>query len=416
MKLAFLITLAAGLPLFGGAADAALTTESPDAASSTNVNARYIIESVNILGSQTKALSRSLRDELRRVVGDNLDSIRLQKLASRIKDELRVAKVKIHVTRGTVPNHVLVNFEVAKKPVDLKVAKFLYDSKQGWSGEASATTYAAGNAFTLGLASDDDAMVERYTGIRAKFERDNLGTDRLGMRFEFDDFHEMWNQATVSQDPSAIYRSRQTFMPEAKVVLIEPLEVDFGVRFARFRLSTPGATTESSNAVVSTLRYHQRWGSGEDLQEQDLEGSYSMDATMHLLHTDANYVRQTAQARYKFRRDRSSVEVSFMAGLTGGETPLFDRFVLGNASMLRGWSKFDLDPVGGSHVVYGSVDYTYRYYQVFYDTGAVWDRPQDRDQKQSVGAGFKKEGFQLAVAFPVGAPRPIPVFYAGMNF
>ena len=416
MKLAFLFGLVAASSVFGGATDAALTTDASTDSAPTNVNARYIIESVNVLGSQTKALSSSLRAELKQVVGANLDSTRLEKLAGRIKDELRVTRVKVHVTKGTVPGHVLVNFEVAKKPVDLKVAKFLYDSKQGWSGEASATTYAAGNAFTLGLASDDDALLERYTGIRAKFERDNLGTDRLGMRFEFDDFHEMWNQTTVSADPTGIYRSRQTFEPEARVILLDPLELDFGVRFARFRLSTPGATTESSNAVVTTLRYHQRWGSGEDVQDQDLEASYSVDAAMRLLQTDADYTRQTMEARYKIRRDRSSVEVSFMAGLTGGETPLFDRFVLGNASMLRGWSKFDLDPVGGSHVVYGSVDYTYRYYQVFYDTGAVWDRPQERDQKQSVGAGFKKEGFQLAVAFPMGAPRPIPVFYAGMNF
>jgi len=415
MKSAFFAALLVGLPLFGGSNDEAVTGGAGDGAP-TNVNARYIIESVNVLGSQSKILSRSLRAELTRVVGANLDSLRLEKLASRIKDELRAARVRVHVSRGTMPNHVLVNFEVAKKPVDLKVAKFLYDSKGGWSGEASATTYAAGNAFTLGLASDDDAMVERYTGFRTVFERASLGTDRVGIRFEFDDFHEMWNQTTLTQDPSGIYRSRQTFEPEVRVVLMEPLEVDFGVRFARFRLSTPGATTESSNAVVSTLRYHQRWGSGADVQEQELEGSFSLDAATRLLQTDANYTRQTVKANYKFRHDRNHVEISFMAGRTGGEAPLFDRFVLGNASMLRGWSKFDLDPLGGSHVVYGSVGYSYRYYQVFYDTGAVWDRASEREQKQSVGAGFKKEGFQLAVAFPVGAPRPIPVFFAGMNF
>ncbi|HEY1759614.1 MAG TPA: BamA/TamA family outer membrane protein [Bryobacteraceae bacterium] len=413
MKLAFIITVAAGLPLFGGDA---LTSEAPADTAPTNVNARYIIESVNVLGSETKALSKSLRGELKQVVGANLDSLRLQKLANRIKDELRVTKVKVHITKGAMPGHVLVNFEVAKKPVDLKVAKFLYDSKGGWSGEASATTRAAGNAFTLGLVSDDDASIARDTGFRARFERDNLGTDRLGFRFEFDDFHEMWNQATVSEDPSAIYRSLQTYTPEARVILCEPLEVDFGVRIARFRLSTPGATTESSNAVVSTLRYHQRWGSGEDVQDQELDASYSVDAAMRLLQTDADYTRQTTQMHYKIRRDRSRVEVTFMAGRTGGEAPLFDRFVLGNASMLRGWSKFELDPTGGSHVVYGSVGYSYRYYQVFYDTGAVWDRPQEREQKQSVGAGFKKEGFQLAVAFPVGASLSIPVFFAGMNF
>jgi outer membrane translocation and assembly module TamA len=152
------------------------------------------------------------------------------------------------------------------------------------------------------------------------------------------------------------------------------------------------------------------------LQDQELEGSYSVDSATRLLQTDSDYTRQTAEAHYKFRRDRSHVEVSFMAGQILGQAPLFDRFVLGNASMLRGWSKFDLDPVGGSHVVYGSIEYSYRYWQVFYDTGAVWDTAAEREQKQSVGAGFKKEAFQLAVAFPVGAPRVIPVFFAGMNF
>ena len=159
---------------------------------------------------------------------------------------------------------MLVDFEVAKKPVDLKVDKFLYDTKGGLE-RGRQRDHARRRQLPSPSAwlSDDDALLERYTGIRAKFERDNLGTDRLGMRFEFDDFHEMWNQATVAEDPSGIYRSRQTFEPEARVILMEPLELDFGVRFARFRLSTPGATTESSNAVVSTLRYHQRWGSGE---------------------------------------------------------------------------------------------------------------------------------------------------------
>src|SRR5579872_7323800 len=128
MKLAFILGLA-GLSLFGGATDAVLTTETAADSSPTNVNARYIIESVNILGSESKALSKSLRAELKQVVGANLDSMRLEKLAGRIKDELRVAKVKVHVTKGTVPGRVLVNFEVAKKPVDLKVDKFLYDTK-----------------------------------------------------------------------------------------------------------------------------------------------------------------------------------------------------------------------------------------------------------------------------------------------
>ena len=207
MRLSVLLALAVGLPLWAGAVDPAASgspdaTGAPDSQDSqpTNVNARYIIESVNVVGVEysavAKGLSSSLKAELKQEVGAHLDSNKLDRLAGRLKEELRAARVRVHVTRGTLPGHVLVNFEVARKPVDLRVAKFLYDSKQGWSGEGSATARLAGNSFTLALASDGDELLERYAGFRAGFERDNLGTDRLGLRFEFDDFHDIWNPAT----------------------------------------------------------------------------------------------------------------------------------------------------------------------------------------------------------------------------
>ena len=51
-----------------------------------------------------------------------------------------------------------------------------------------------------------------------------------------------------------------------------------------------------------------------------------------------------------------------------------------------------------------------------YDTGAVWDLPQEREQKQSLGTGLRKDNFQLAVAFPIRPGRVDPMFFAGMNF
>jgi outer membrane protein assembly factor BamA len=84
--------------------------------------------------------------------------------------------------------------------------------------------------------------------------------------------------------------------------------------------------------------------------------------------------------------------------------------------VLRGWNKFDLDPLGGSHIVHGSIDYGFHWLTVFYDTGVIWDTPQERSPKQSVGTGFKKDGFQLAVAFPIRSARIEPIVYAGLNF
>jgi Omp85 superfamily domain len=392
-----------------------------------NVNARYTVESVNVMGSSDRSLSHSLRADLDHVVGQKLDHPRLEQLAGRIKKELQVADVSVRVAKGSRQDFVAVTFEVTKgteRTVDLEIAKFLYDSREGWSGEGDATIHADRTAFTFGVVSDDDLLPERYSGIRAKVERNSVGTDRLSVGFEFDDFHDQLDSDAASElSPGEVemYRDRQVYSPEATLVIAQSLELDFGTRFSRFRLSTPASRTESSNAVVSTLRYHPRWGSAEDPKhpgdpEQEVEASYSVEAATHVLESDPAYTRHEVRAHYRFHHLRNLVDVRFLAGKITGLAPLFDRFVLGNSSTLRGWDKYDLDPFGGSRVVYGSVNYNYRFLEVFYDTGAIWDRPQDRQPRQSAGVGLKKDIFQLAVALPLRDGRVEPVFYAGMNF
>jgi len=426
IPVAMLAPAACGAPPSPGDQDGSLEV--------ANVNSRYTVESVNVSGWKNRLISSSLRSEIDGIVGEKLDHPRLEQLAKRMKRELHVADVTVKVAKGSAPDHVVVTFEVTKgheQNFDLRVAKFLYDSKQGWSGEGSAATHVAGNTFSFGLISDGDSLLERYSGIRAGFERKQVGTDRLSLRFEFDSYHQQWNNSTLSAagastllaggDEPLIYRSRQVFMPEATLIIAEPLELDFGARFSRYRLSTPGSRTESSNAVVTTLRYHPRWGSADDPKhpdapENDLDAAYYFESATRLFDSDPVYSRHFVSARYRWHRRHNLLEIGFLAGKIAGLAPLFDRFVLGNSTTLRGWNKFDLDPLGGTHVVHGSIDYGYRFLQVFYDSGAIWDRPQEREQKQSVGLGCKKDGFQLAVAFPLRAGRADPVFLAGMNF
>jgi outer membrane translocation and assembly module TamA len=248
----------------------------------------------------------------------------------------------------------------------------------------------------------------------------------LRVRFDFASYHEEWNAATLAgARPLDIYRTRQSFAPVATLILAEPLDFSFGADFARFRppagYAGASAKTESSNAVVSTLRYHRRWGSapdaGKNAEGQDLHASYSIRAGTRMLESDSAFTRHLAEVRYKFRRGRNTVEIGFMAGRILGAAPLFERFSAGNSVILRGWDKYQLDPLGASHIVHGSIDYTWRGFLAFYDTGAVWDRAPEREQKQSVGCGYKaKDGFQIAMAFPVRTGRAIPMFYAGLNF
>jgi hypothetical protein len=397
----------------------AVTDEHP-----LNVNARYTVESVHVTGWRVKRLSDGLRAEIDRLTGQKLDHPRLDTLARQIKKELHVVEVAVKVAKGAMPGSVDVTFEIPRsheQDVELSVAKFLYHSELGWSGEGSATTNIHGNTFRFGLVSDAETQLERFAGIRVGFERrnlwaDTLGQDRLGVRFDFASYHDQWNAATIALSPDEIYRTRTVFEPQAIIMLTQALELDLGVRISRYRLAAPVANTESSNAVVSTLRYHQRWGSDKDEVEQEAGASYDLTDATKLLSSDPEYARQTVNANYRVRKGHNSLEFVALAGKISGLAPLFDRFVLGNASTLRGWSKFALDPLGGSHVVHGSINYAYRKFQAFYDIGAIWDRSQQRERKQSAGVGFKANRCQLAVAFPFQTGHPDPVFYAGMNF
>jgi hypothetical protein len=428
-SLTLLLVAVLATPLAGcGAVDDDEKANDLRANQELNVNSRYTVESVHVSGGGNFRLPEPLRILINSFVGEKFDRSALDKVADKLKSDLHVSDVKINVTRGSEPDHVSVEFQVKPQTFDLLMGRSLYASREGWSGEGGATFSVHGNAFTFGLLSDGDSMIERVAGIRAKYERKSLGTDRLRLKFEFDSYHDEWNLATLdAAQPGEIYRSRQVFTPMATVVIFEPLELDFGVSFARLRvpytvpIQTEGggaaaAKTESSNAVVSTLRYHQRWGSENGQRQQELNASYGIEAGANFLDTDDVFTRHMTRAKYKVRHAHNSVELGFLAGVIHGDAPLYERFSLGDSTTLRGWNKFDLDPLGGSHVVHGSIDYAYRFLQVFYDTGAVWDRTQDREAKQSAGIGFKKEYFQLAVAFPLRAVRATPIFYAGMNF
>jgi hypothetical protein len=391
-----------------------------------NVNARYTVERVDVaMVSPGKRpapqLSNSLRSEVDQVMGQKYDRSALQDLAGRIKKELHVADVKVNVTKGNAPESVIVTFEIKSeknKALDLSMSKLLYHSRQGFTVDTTAAVRINGNSFIFGYANDNDVLVERFEGIRAGYERKSVGTSRLRLRFMFSNFHQRWNDATLAAAPaSELYRSRQNFTPEATVVIAEPLELSFGVDFARYLPDVAGAKTESSNAVVSTLRYHRRWGSDQDPQDQDLRASYGIRAATGFLESDRIFTRHTVDARYRFRRGRNAVELSFLGGRISGNAPLFERFTLGNARTLRGWNRFDIAPLGGSHVAHGSIEYSYRGFMVFYDTGAIWDYGYQREQRNSLGVGFKtKEKFQLAVAFPVREGRVDPVFYTGVAF
>jgi len=389
-----------------------------------NINTRYIVESVEISGHADK-ISSFLRSDLNRLVGEKVDPESIDNLARRIKKELHVSTVSHRLLRGDEAEHVKVVFDVKghRQDVDVTVPKFILNSRQGWSAAAEVGTSVANNSFTFGMVSDNDTLPERYTGITARYENRKLGTDRVRLRFAFASYHDQWNRTSenfLSQQPfddqiPGIYRTRQDFEPAVTVVLAKPLTLTVGGGFQRFQTQYPNPRFQGSNAMVTSLHFHNKL-EDSDANKHEVDATYSLRAATRALGSDFVYIRHLAQARYDYKHGRHELSDEAIAGFIAGDAPLFERFVLGNSSTLRGWNRFDIDPVGGDRVVHNTVDYRYRWLEAFWDTGAVWSRSEPAIQRHSLGAGFRDGAFFIAVAFPVKSARIEPIFMVGMNY
>jgi hypothetical protein len=394
-----------------------------------NVNARYTVESVELAGDNSPTISTGLRGELTRLVGEKLNPAALDDLARRIRRELHVRAVTHRLLRGQTPEHVRVVFDVRGTPAkfEASVPKLVYRSDAGLSGAVEGTATVGAHAFTLGVVSDGDVLAERYSGIVARYEDKRLSSDRVRFRLDFESYREQWNPATVqaldqpgaAADTSGIYRTRQNIEPLVTFVISRgapgTVNLSLGASFERFQTQFPAARTESSNAMVTTLRYHRRLeGSGANQQEWD--AGYSLRAATSSLGSDFAFARHQGDVQYAYIWGRSQILDGFTAGEITGRAPLYERFILGDSSMLRGWNRFEIDPLGGSRVVHNSLEYRYRLFDVFYDSGAIWDEGQTAVLRHSVGVGVRQNGLYAALAFPIKEGHIEPVFMVGMNY
>ncbi|HLK49333.1 MAG TPA: BamA/TamA family outer membrane protein [Bryobacteraceae bacterium] len=405
-------------------------TEDPE----INVNSRYTVETVivrgdgwstNLASDHDEKISSGLREEISALIGKKLNVSRLDDLGSRLRKEFQARAVTHRVQRGDAPESVRVVFQIVQRPArfDVSVPKFLYASKQGWSGEAEGTATIGHNGFTFGLASDGDELVERYTGLLARYENTRLGTDRVHLRFEFESYHDNWNGASRvalaegvpgTEETSGIYRNRMNLEPMVVFVVARPLTLSVGASFQRMQEEEPGMPIDAANAFVTKLQY--QWHTEDAQNRQDVAAGYSLHAGTRALGSDFVYGRQHFEARYRLTRGKQVFTDEVQGGWLTGRAPLFERYVAGNSTLLRGWNRYEIDPFGGNRIIHNSVDYRYGIFQVFYDTGAVWDRGQPAIARHSVGVGLRQSAFFLAIAFPVREGRADPMFLVGMNY
>lgn len=432
MKLVLALALGA-LTVLGQSLDSTGTPTTAELASDLNVNSRYTIESINFADHRDYKLSESARSDIQQLVGAKVNTEALDRLAQRLQSELRAHDVTFKITRGAAPEavRVLIRVDGAAGIVDASVPRFVYNSHQGFSGIGEVRAATGPNQLTFRMVRDDDTLLEQYSGIQARYDRFSLAGGRIRLAFEFDAYEDRYDpstiraldaEATASSLGAGAYGSRLNYEPSATFVLAAPLTYTVGLGFEQLNSLPSAARPVSANAVTNTLRYHQRWSDAGG-NKQELDAGYTLRAATTLLASSLAYTRHLAQARYSYSHAAHRIEVTMVAGAIAGQAPFFERFALGDSVMLRGWNKYDLDPLGGNRLAYGSVTYGYHIMRVFYDAGSVWDKGGPVAVKQSAGIGvsgglgvLEKGAFLLAVAFPLRQDRITPVLIAGMNF
>jgi len=393
-----------------------------------NVNSRYVVERAEI---HPEGLEHRLGNPLLTLVkalpGQAFDSAAVEELAQKIRRQLPAYQVVLKVARGAERDQLRVTFELIRKGngTDVVVPRFSYHSKQNFTFGADANLRRGDYTVSAGALTDQDELMERYSGIRFGAQRQAVGAGRVRFGLGVELWRTQWNPTleaavtdAVVNDPDAagnveIYRTRTQFRPFVAVRLFEPLEWEAGVSAHRLQMQSPAARHELSNAAYTSLRLERRWKSSE--REQKLTADYEFRVGTSTLGSDFLYRRHLATAAYRYEHNHDVLIASAMAGWINGRAPLFERFVLGNSRTLRGWSKWDVAPLGSDQVAHGSVDYSYREFRVVYDAGSSRAFGGDRKLRQSVAVGYGR-GFGFLIAFPLREGRMDPIFMLGMNF
>jgi len=398
---------------------------SDDTDLSENINARYLVESVDLEGPSSD-VSQQLRDDLQKLVGRRLDTEEAEELRDRLEDELPGRDVSRRISKGSQPGMIRVVFEIFEEPW-IRFAptrsKLVYHAQQGWSGvlDIPMSRSRSRHRFTAGLAFNDiDELIEEYSGFRLAFESRMIGTERFGARFEFSRYEQSWEDATLSAfalNPGLpeLYRSRLTVEPTATFAFTPNVRINGGLSITELESLTNAPGSQMANAWVAGVSADRRWESTAHI-DQRVEASYQLRAALDGLGSDLVYRRHVGEARYRFDQRQSTVLASLSLGYISGNAPLFERFSLGNSLTLRGWDKYDIAPLGGERMFHSSVEYRLWHIGVFFDAGSVWDRNADMNLRYSTGFGVHSDNSFLTVGFPLNSDNAGATFLGGVRF
>ncbi len=326
--------------------------------------------------------------------------------------------------RGEQPESVKVVFEaerIRERSFNITMAPFLYSTRDGFSGALVPGGQTHHNYFSAGIVSSADELLERNSGVMLRYEHRKVGTSMVQVGVEYHYFWPSYEdeiKVALALAPwvPGTYDTREVFSPSISFLPIPDIKLTFGASFQTLAMERPILHDEAAHAFTFGAQYRRKAGSRQGFRHSIAADYLVRDATAEL-ESDFLYTRQFVSADYTLSTRHQDFMFRFQGGHTDGEPPLFDRFTIGNTATLRGWDKFDVAPLGGTRLLYGSLEYRYRPFQLFYDFGKVWDAGQQGvEWKHSVGIGLAwKNGFFMSLGVPLKYHDITPVFMIGFR-
>ena len=413
-----------------------LVARIPSQGRDANVNARYVVEQVDIRGVPARALGAEVEADRQALVGQPLASDAAQRLQTRLEEAFSDHVVRRRITRGRQPGQIRLVYDLELREsarwlrFEPLAPSAVFHADQGWGAYLPLSISNRNLRVAPILAFDHaDDLIEEYSGFGIRIESRQLGTDRLGAIFEWTSFDLDWRKATVAAqalDPQvpALYRNRSTVTTRLRFAITPTLSVSGGVSIAELdALDEDPLTGEPltdvqparvANAFVGGIDFAESWrpASGPD---HDLEAAFTVRAGSEALESDFSYERYAGTAEYRLRWDDHRLIVSTLAGGLSGDAPFFERFALGDTRTLRGWDKYRVSPAGGTRVFHLSGEYRYHGLAFFLDSGSVWDAGADRRFRVSTGVGFHPGPVFFTVGVPLNTGQQDATFMMGFR-
>ena len=398
-----------------------------------NINTKYLVDQVEVKGVPDRDISPELRKELQSMVGKPLDSDAADRLGNQLRAEFPTYDLHRATSRSSEQGRIRVIYFLRLpdwarwlrfEPMD---ANALFHSDQGW-GALLPLAITSRDVLVAPIFAWDtaDELIEEYSGFGVRVDARRLGTDRLGLFFEWSTYDQEWRDATLAtlalnpQIPGA-YRNRMTVTPMMKFAITQQLSVAGGVGITELDpLLEPindevGLPSQMANAFIGSVRYKQHWDAESGI-DHDAAASFTVRSGTSALQSDFEYDRYLVQANYAFRQRRHRVLASAMFGRINGQAPLFERFALGDSRTLRGWDKYDIAPAGGDRMFSASAEYHFHALMLFLDAGSVWDTGVDKRVRFSTGAGVTAGPVFATLGFPLNTDEFRAVFTMGFRF